>query len=67
MKEYIIKSFEDLVEAISDLIIELDLRGVQIPKILYLNYMRESYDEDMAWEDLETLAHLLDKNAYIIN
>lgn len=67
MKEYIIKSFEDLVEAISDLIIELDLRGIQIPKILYLNYMQESYDEDMAWEDLETLAHLLDKNAYIIN
>lgn len=67
MKEYIIKSFEDLVEAINDLIIELNLRGVRIPKILYLNYMQESYDEDMAWEDLETLAHLLDKNAYIIN
>lgn len=67
MKEYIIKSFEDLVEAISDLIIELDLRGVRIPKILYLNYMRESYDKDMAWEDLETLAHLLDENVYIIN
>lgn len=66
MKEFVIETNEDLMEAIDYLYIELYVRGIKVPRTLNFQLSSEC-NEEMLWDDFNELIEIYNQNVFPIN
>ena len=65
MYGYILESIDDMIACLNDLIYCMNLRGIKLPRTLNIIMFPDSYDEDMAMEDIYALSELLGDKLYL--